>query len=163
MRGSKLIPFLSCLALLLVFWDPLAAEPQITSEKGILRVEITRIGEKRGLIYVALWNDPETWLKEEPLLGHEIKADRDKVSFFIDDLPAGYYALSVIHDLNENREFDSNFLGIPIEPFGFSNNARNRFGPVSYSSARFEVGLDPVEQVIEVKPLAGVQDPGKEK
>lgn len=157
MSGSKLFPILIAI-LPLVVPQFLQGEPRISSKEGILRVEIKGIGEKRGLIYVALWEDPETWLKEEPILGHEVKADRDKITFFIDGISPGWYALSVIHDLNENREFDSNFLGIPVEPFGFSNNVRNRFGPVSFSSARFEVGVDRVEQIIEVKPLAGVQD-----
>ena len=123
--------------------------------KGILYVEITGIQSTEGVIYVALWEDPENWLKAEPLLGHEIPADAKAKQVAIRDLEPGVYALSVIHDENHNQEFDANFLGIPIEPFGFSNNVRKRFGPVSYEAASFTIEKDPVYHKIEVKPLGG--------
>ena len=42
-------------------------------------------------------------------------------------------------DLNGNGEMDTNFLGIPKEPFGFSNNAKGKLGPPSFDAAAFQV------------------------
>lgn len=123
--------------------------------EGILHVEITGIQSTEGVIYVALWNNSENWLKTDPLLGYEIPADAESKKLIIRDLEPGVYALSVIHDENHNQEFDSNFLGIPIEPFGFSNNVRKRFGPVSYEAASFTIKKEPVYHKIEVKSLGG--------
>ena len=53
-------------------------------------------------------------------------------------LPDDTYAVSVIHDQNDNGKLDTNFLGIPQEGFGFSNNPRIFFGPPSFSSASFD-------------------------
>lgn len=39
-------------------------------------------------------------------------------------LPSGKYGVVAFHDLNGNEELDTNFIGIPTEPYGFSNNAR---------------------------------------
>lgn len=44
-------------------------------------------------------------------------------------LPAGKYAIASFHDANNNRELDTNMMGIPNEKYGFSNNARGMFGP----------------------------------
>ena len=40
------------------------------------------------------------------------------------NLPAGNYAVQVMHDENENNKLDTNFMGMPIEGYGFSNNPR---------------------------------------
>jgi uncharacterized protein (DUF2141 family) len=50
---------------------------------------------------------------------------------------SGEYAISIIHDKNRNGRLDTNFIGIPKEPFGFSNNPKIKFGPPSFSDAKF--------------------------
>lgn len=55
------------------------------------------------------------------------------------ELPEGVYAIKLFLDLNGNGEMDTNFLGIPKEPFGFSNNAKGKLGPPSFDAAAFQV------------------------
>jgi len=55
------------------------------------------------------------------------------------DLPPGMYAIQFIHDENGNDELDTNFLGIPKEGFGFSNDAFGRFGPKDFEEWLFPV------------------------
>jgi uncharacterized protein (DUF2141 family) len=50
---------------------------------------------------------------------------------------AGTYGLSAFHDQNENGKLDTNFLGMPIEDYCASNNARGVFGPPSFDDAKF--------------------------
>ena len=52
------------------------------------------------------------------------------------DLPPGEYAAVAFQDVNGNGILDKNFLGIPKEPYGFSNGARgSASGPPGSSSA----------------------------
>ena len=55
------------------------------------------------------------------------------------DLPPGEYAVRVMHDVNGNDELDANFVGMPTEPYAFSNNAKGMFGPAKWEDARFVV------------------------
>ena len=55
----------------------------------------------------------------------------------VEDLPYSQYAVKVFHDENTNSELDTNFLGIPTEDYGFSNNVRGTFGPADYDDAKF--------------------------
>jgi uncharacterized protein (DUF2141 family) len=55
------------------------------------------------------------------------------------DLSPGMYAIQFIHDENGNDELDTNFLGIPKEGFGFSNDAFGRFGPKDFEEWLFPV------------------------
>ncbi|MFZ7126701.1 MAG: DUF2141 domain-containing protein [Desulfobacterales bacterium] len=53
------------------------------------------------------------------------------------DIPPGTYALAVIHDENMNGKMDINWLGIPREGYGFSNDAKAPLGPPLFSAAEF--------------------------
>ena len=49
------------------------------------------------------------------------------------------YAVAVLHDENDNAKMDFNFLGMPLEGYGFSNDASALFGPPSFSAAAFRL------------------------
>ncbi len=59
------------------------------------------------------------------------------------DLPPGTYAVSVYEDLNGNHKLDHNFLGIPREPVGASNNPKERIGPPRFHDCSFYLGATP--------------------
>jgi MipA family protein len=61
--------------------------------------------------------------------------------YVLADIPAGEYALMVYYDENGSMAIDKNFIGIPTEPLGFSNNYQPK-GPPSYSRAAFTLAPD---------------------
>ena len=65
------------------------------------------------------------------------------------DVRPGIYAVAVLHDENENDEMDFNFLGMPLEGYGFSNDAAAMFGPPSFEAAAFK--LSPRASYIPIK------------
>jgi len=69
-------------------------------------------------------------------------------------LPPGRYAVSLYEDLNGNHKLDHNFLGIPREPVGASNNPRGRMGPPRFADCLFEIGSDP--KAITVHMVSGL-------
>ena len=70
-----------------------------------------------------------------------------RAELVIPDLAAGDYAIKVFQDVNENRELDIGLLG-PKEPYGFSNDARGRFGPPSWEAVRFH--FDGTDRTVEI-------------
>lgn len=81
----------------------------------------------------------------------EVLAEHRSVSLVLAGLAAGSYALSVFADANGNQQLDTNFVGNPIEPYGFSRDARALFGPPDFEQARFEIGADAVTETIHLK------------
>ncbi|HRZ49976.1 MAG TPA: DUF2141 domain-containing protein [Bacteroidales bacterium] len=57
-------------------------------------------------------------------------------------LRPGKYAFRYFHDRNNNKKMDTNRIGIPTEGYGFSNNAKGRFGPPVFKDMVFEVTKD---------------------
>ncbi|MEM6473693.1 MAG: DUF2141 domain-containing protein [Planctomycetota bacterium] len=49
----------------------------------------------------------------------------------LDALPE-QFGVAAYHDLDDNGELNRGLLNAPIEPYGFSNNARSLVGPPSY-------------------------------
>ena len=80
--------------------------------------------------------------KGEPAAQAILQPINNEVVFSTDSLPAGVYAVRVMHDVNGNGDLDSNLIGMPTEPFGFSNNARGNFGPPTFSDTKFTVNGD---------------------
>lgn len=72
------------------------------------------------------------------------------VSLAFADLPAGKYAVMVIHDKNSNGKLDSNIIGIPKEGYGFSNNPKVMRQP-TFAEASFDIGKDDLSIAIELR------------
>jgi uncharacterized protein (DUF2141 family) len=106
---------------------------------GDLVVEIKGVSRASGDIAVAVYDGEGTWLKR-PLRSDKAPAQAGTVTFTFISLPPGEYAVSAFHDLNNNGQLDRNFIGIPKEPFGISNNATGNFGPPKFEQAKFKVG-----------------------
>ncbi|MFO7964315.1 MAG: DUF2141 domain-containing protein [Desulfobacterales bacterium] len=79
-----------------------------------------------------------------------IKIRQEQASFTFLDIPPGTYALAVVHDENMNGEIDTNWLGIPKEGYGFSNNAKASFGSPSFSAASFHYPGQNMEMTISL-------------
>jgi len=77
----------------------------------------------------------------------EVKAFTEKITdkqciITVNDLKPGKYAFKYFHDENNNKKLDTNFIGMPKEGFGFSNDAKGKFGPPHFEDTVFEVKND---------------------
>ena len=118
------------------------------SQAADLNVEVVGIAEAKGDVLVSLFNQEDGWLRKG-VGSSKVAAEMGTVKVTFKDLPEGDYAVSVIHDLNSNRKLDTNPIGMPIEPYGFSNDASGNFGPPTFEQAKFKLG--PGNKSIAVK------------
>lgn len=61
------------------------------------------------------------------------------VTLTFHDVPPGRYAVALLHDENGNGKADRAAMMIPKEGFGFSRDAKVRFGPPRFGDAAFDV------------------------
>ena len=120
-----------------------------------LRVVATNVQSDEGKLYVWVYDKKDDWLSSRyrTQKSVEVAGNRDGDRITVELLlPAGEYALSVFQDINDNGKLESNFIGIPKEPAGLSNNLRPRFGPPKYQDAAFSVTAGAVtEQKIALR------------
>ncbi|HEY9101779.1 DUF2141 domain-containing protein [Chitinimonas sp.] len=103
-----------------------------------LTVSVSNLKSNDGHVLVGAYNRADTFLKQ-PAFFARVKAEPGTVSATLHDLPAGDYAVSVYQDSNDNMKLDSNPIGMPIEPYGFSRDAAGSYGPPSFEQARISV------------------------
>lgn len=61
------------------------------------------------------------------------------VEIILKDIPKGNYAVTLYHDENSDKKCNTNFLGVPNEPYGFSNGFRRRLFKPSFEDCKVEV------------------------
>jgi uncharacterized protein (DUF2141 family) len=120
--------------------------------QGKLEVTVKNIKEAKGTIRVGLFTTEESFLKDAAF-GKIVKAQGGQVTVVFENLKSGEYAVSVIHDENENGELDTNIVGIPREGFAFGNNSMGTFGPPSFEKAKVTLKNANEKQVIDLKYL----------
>ncbi|MDA9675571.1 DUF2141 domain-containing protein [Pseudomonadota bacterium] len=112
--------------------------------------------KKAGTLMLAIYNNAEAFE------GSVVKEKRSEVGVFkglelylepMDstqlntEIPDGEYAIAFFIDANGNKKLDKNFLGIPKEQFGFSNNAMGTLSAPSFEQAKFKVTGNTVQNI----------------
>lgn len=103
-----------------------------------LSVDVAGLKNANGKVRVGVYSRAEDFLKL-PMRTAAVDAQAGTVRLVIADLPAGDYALSVFQDENGNGKLDTNPVGMPIEPYGFANDAAGSFGPPGFQQALLHV------------------------
>ena len=115
----------------------------------------------KGLALIGIYNKEEHFGKakvnqklnsEKVLTGAVTKITNNKAQIKF-DIPFGSYALSGFQDFDNNGVMSGNFLGIPKEPFGFSNDVRGKFGPPKWNDAVFIFNTSNQEVTLKLKKL----------
>jgi uncharacterized protein (DUF2141 family) len=129
-------------ALLLVVASFLLAESIEEPKDGpaSLTVLVTGIRSDEGKLRFALYRSRETFT-DSPMRGTAKDIEDGRATWRLTGLDPGPYALAVYHDENNDDQFNRNFLGVPLEDYGFSNNARPRLRAPSWNRVVFEVKL----------------------
>ena len=108
-----------------------------------LSIHISGISKIKGSLFIAIFRATDDF----PVFGKQFKGAIKEVegksqTFNFNDLPDGEYALAIYQDENRNKILDKNLLGIPIEIYGFSNNARRSFSAPSFQEAKIKLNKD---------------------
>jgi uncharacterized protein (DUF2141 family) len=72
------------------------------------------------------------------------------VEMRVRNVKPGSYAIAVFHDTNGNGKLDRSFIGLPSEPYGFSNDVGRR-GPPNFEAARIVVKEPTTTIVIPIR------------
>jgi uncharacterized protein (DUF2141 family) len=98
-------------------------------------VHIKNVKNEKGQLIIAIF-DNETDFLEKPYMTIRTSAVSPELEVNFENLKYGTYAISIIHDENENDKLDTNLFGVPKEGFGFSNDVMGSFGPPSFEKSK---------------------------
>lgn len=121
-------------------------EPEASSSgesepvQAVLKVDVTDLKTTTGSIRISIYSKPDGFMKDDSkaVAKGSIKAEGD-LHEMVFKLPPGKYAVALFHDKNDNGKLDTNFLGIPSEGYGVSNNPKPKFRAPKYKEALFDL------------------------
>jgi uncharacterized protein (DUF2141 family) len=108
-----------------------------------LTLTVTGFETVSGTINIGLFNNADDFPKgdkEYKLVILDVSGD--EMTYIFKDLPQGEYAIALYHDENKDDECNRNFLGIPKEGYGFSNNFKPTFSAPSFDDTKFQLKED---------------------
>ncbi len=114
-----------------------------------LRVRVVGL-ESAGAVRLALFESEAHMEAEQPFAGSFQKASGTEMTLVF-EVPEGVWGITGFYDKNENGVLDTNLVGMPTEPYAFSNNARGEFGPPSFEQIAFEVGKETPEMEMDFR------------
>ncbi|NTW52996.1 MAG: DUF2141 domain-containing protein [Chlorobiaceae bacterium] len=130
-------------------------QAQQQTQKGKITVTVNNLRSSNGDLVVALFNSKQGFPGKlnSAIRKTVVSAEGTLHEVVFNDVPYGTWAVTVQHDENRNGKLDSNFLGMPKEGVGTSNNPRSKFGPPSFDSASFTVDKGETELAINLRYL----------
>ena len=120
-----------------------------------LTVQVTGVRAAKGEMAITLYpDDAKRFLAPHQKMARVRAVAQAPTTTACFWLPApGYYAVSVYHDENANRDFDRTILGLPAEGFAFSNNPPTPTALPSFKAVRFKAGEGETRITVKLKYL----------
>jgi uncharacterized protein (DUF2141 family) len=111
------------------------------------------VSDRTGQVMVALYPSQAAYDADKDGQLRAVPVGEGAVAATFQGLAPGRYAVKSFHDVNGDGKMAQNLMGMPTEPYGFSNNAVVRFGPPGWDAAAFDVGPGANAQTITLLRL----------
>ena len=112
------------------------------SAAGRIEAAVSGVSNAQGMVGCALFSSSAGFPLESDKPGVRILRVAPAAGAAIcafDNVPPGTYAIAVVHDTNGNGRADTNFLGMPTEGVGVSNNVMPRMSSPTFDANKFIV------------------------
>jgi len=154
--GSRSIA--AALALPLTMGGLVASEPtRAMADPGDAEIvaTVSHLRSTSGLVRIALYADRDAWLSHDDTLASCVAPARGgEASCSLGFVPAGTYAVALLHDEDGDGDMDRDFIGLPQEGYGFSSGATPGLGPPSFEDASF--AHEELRTVVSIRARYGI-------
>ena len=100
---------------------------------------IDDIKSDKGKVYVQLFQGEKNYQANNAYLSSIAIAKKGQITITFNNLEDNDYGIRYFHDEDNNSAMETNLFGMPIEGYGYSNNAKANYGPVEYQAIKFQV------------------------
>lgn len=117
-----------------------------------LTVRVVGAASDEGWVAVAAYGSADTFAeRRDPVAAVRLQVEDGGAIWQVPVLEPGRYAIAAFHDVDADGQLDRSAVGVPSEPYGFSNGARGRLGPPSFDAAAVTLGGGSRELIINLR------------
>ena len=122
-------------------------------KKGNLKVIATNMRNGNGQVgfYLFKSSDGFPGHLDKAIASGYVRTHLPATEYIFANVDMGTYAVCVFHDENSDKKINSNFIGMPKEGIGVSNNTKGHFGPPKFEDAKFDLNIP--DQTIKISLL----------
>jgi uncharacterized protein (DUF2141 family) len=128
--------------ILIVIGAVLAPLTPAAAQPTCVKAKISGFRAGTGKLYISIYDSQEAFLKigKETATNVVTVSRKDTVvETCFSGLAPGWYAIALYHDEDDNKKMNSGLFGIPLEPYGLSNNFRPKFSYPRFEQCKFYV------------------------
>jgi uncharacterized protein (DUF2141 family) len=135
-----------------------AAAPAHAESGATLIIHVGHVSPRGGVLRLGLYDAAGYPKDVNPVKAADVPARAGETVVTLEDVPPGLYAIEAFQDINGNGQMDYDWLGLPLEPFGFSRDIRPRFSKPDFAQVKFTVAPGAQTQLLHLQdglsPLA---------
>jgi uncharacterized protein (DUF2141 family) len=126
-----------------------------------LTITIDRVSPRGGILRLGLY-DAASYPDDDstPIAAADVPVTGGQMTITLKDLPPGRYAIESFQDVNANGKMDTSWLGLPLEPYGFSRDARALLSKPAFDSAAFALAPGENSQAMHMQNSQSVTSAG---
>lgn len=121
----------------------LKAQTDSKKDNLTIVVDVMGINNIKGNLQIALYSEDNEFPSDTDILEMKIVPVLnavEQIKFKVQS--SGKYAIAILHDISKNGAMDFNFVGYPLEPYGFSNNPGIWYREPTFMECAFQVSQD---------------------
>jgi uncharacterized protein (DUF2141 family) len=152
---NQIAPFLAAALITLTLASiatPQTPIPTATPQNS-LDIEVIGLRNDSGEVGCSIFNDAKGFPRDDSKVLVNVWAPirNRKATCEFTTLDPGQYAAVVFHDENGDHKFNMNAFGMPMEGYGFSNDAAALFAPPTFQSAAFTYNGNRLYIIINIR------------
>ena len=131
---------------------PVLAAPPVAKPTGDITIHIEGVLPTGGLIRLGIYDEasyPDD--NSKPIASADVPAVSGETVITLHAVPIGVYAIQTFQDVNANNKMDTSWIGLPLEPFGFSRDATPFLSKPSFDDVKFTLAAGANSQVIHLQ------------
>jgi uncharacterized protein (DUF2141 family) len=110
------------------------------TETATVVIHVEQVSPRGGTLRLGLYDEARYAADDAPAVASaDVPAALGETTVTLTDVAPGTYAIETFQDINSNGKMDTNWLGIPLEPFGFSRDAKPRLSKPGFDRVKLDV------------------------
>ncbi|MEY3899468.1 MAG: hypothetical protein RI962_623, partial [Pseudomonadota bacterium] len=116
------------------------AAPAFSEPSSTVLIEVAGFKNMRGTLNCRLFTKAADFPDGEGIVTLRVPITGPNTSCSFSNVEPGTYAIAVVHDENGNGKLDKNFVGVPSEGYGVSNNKTYALSAPKWDESTFTLG-----------------------